>query len=85
MPCPYSELLGKRGEGVHARRIYGFALNDILMTIAGAILTSIIFNVHIGYSLAGWFIIGEVLHVMFGVDTRFLELIGLNKDRLCSV
>jgi hypothetical protein len=55
------------------------------MTIAGAIITSIIFNVHIGYSLAGWFIAGEVLHVMFGVDTRFLELIGLNKDRLCSV
>jgi hypothetical protein len=55
------------------------------MTIAGAIITSIIFNVHIGYSLAGWFIIGEVLHVIFGVDTRFLELIGLNKDRLCSV
>jgi len=85
MPCPYSELLGKRGEGVHAKRFYGFALNDTLMTIAAAILTSIIFNVHIGYSLTGWFIIGEVLHVIFGVDTRFLELIGLNKDRLCSV
>ena len=85
MPCPYSELLGKRGEGVHARRIMGFALNDTLMTIAAAILTSIIFNVHIGYSLAGWFIGGEILHYLFGADTRFMELIGLNKDRIYSV
>lgn len=84
MSCPYSELLGKRGEGVHAKRIYGFALNDTLMTIAAAILTSFIFNVSLFYSLAAWFIIGEVLHIIFGVDTRFLEIIGLNKDRLCN-
>ena len=77
MPCPYATALGVRGQGVHEKRIMGFALNDILATIAAALLTSFFFNIHIGYSLVGWFVGGEVLHYIFGVDTAFMELIGV--------
>ena len=34
MPCKYADILGKPGEGVHSKRFYGFALNDILKLAA---------------------------------------------------
>ena len=77
MPCPYATLLGKRGEGVHSRRFLGLALNDILATIVAAALTSFFFNISFLYSLLGWFVAGEILHYAFGVDTAFLEYVGL--------
>ena len=75
MPCPYATLLGIRGQGVHANRIMGFALNDIIATIVVAILTSYLWNISFLYSLLGWFILGEVLHYVFCVDTAFLDLL----------
>jgi len=79
MPCPYSTLLGIRGQGVHSSRFLGLALNDTIATIVAAIITSYIFDFSLLYSLAVWFILGEVLHIAFGVDTAFLELIGLKQ------
>lgn len=80
MSCPYSTLLGVRGEGVHSSRILGFALNDIIATIVGAIITSYMFKISFLYSFMLWFILGEVLHYVLGVDTAFLELIGLKPN-----
>ena len=42
MPCPYANILGVPGEGVHAARIFGLARNDIIATILVAALTSYI-------------------------------------------
>ena len=78
MSCPYSTLLGVRGQGVHSGRVAGFALNDILATIIVAAITSIWYSIPFLYSLLGWFILGEVLHYAMCVDTAFLELIGLH-------
>ena len=77
MTCPYATLLGKRGEGVHSARIAGFALNDIIAPIVLAVMTSYIYNISFLYSLLMWFTAGEVLHYIFGVDTAFLERIGI--------
>lgn len=77
MPCPYATLLGVRDKGVHSTRILGFAFYDILATIVVAAITAYIFNVSFWYCLLGWFILAEVLHYIFCVDTAFLELIGL--------
>jgi len=55
----------------------GFALNDTLMTIAGAIMTSYIFNIPIVYSLIAWFVGGEILHYAFGVQTEALTRLGI--------
>lgn len=77
MSCPYATLLGVRGQGVHSPRFLGFARNDTIATIVAAIITSYIFDFSLLYSLAFWFILGEVLHIVFRVDTAFLELIGL--------
>ena len=77
MSCPYANILGVPGEGVHAQRFMGLALNDMIATVVAALLTSWIFNCSIVYSLVLWFIAGEVLHYAFGVNTAFLQMIGI--------
>lgn len=77
MPCPYANILGEPGKGIHAQRIFGLALNDTLMTIAVAAITAYIFNINFALSLTAWFVAGEVLHWLFGTDTAFLRMIGL--------
>ena len=79
MRCP-STLLGEPGKGVHAARFFGFALNDTLMTIAAALITSYVFNIVWWKSMIAWFVAGEILHVLFCVDTEFLKVIGVSKQ-----
>ena len=78
--CPFAKLLGERGKGVHKERLFGFALNDILGTIIGALLISLIFNYDFMKTLLYLFLLGEFLHFILGVDTAFLELINLRSD-----
>lgn len=82
MACPYAHILGVPGEGVHAKRIGGFAYNDIVMTIVAAIVTAYVARISIVLSLFLWFVGGEILHYVFGVQTAFLTRIGVNAD--CS-
>jgi hypothetical protein len=53
------------------------AMNDWLMTIAGACLTAVFFNVDVFFSFMVWVVTGEILHYVFGVKTAFLKMIGL--------
>ena len=80
--CPYKYVLGIPGQGVHAVRFLGLALNDTLMTIIAAVLTTYAFKINLGLSLFLWFVGGEILHYGFGVDTAFLKMIGVKP--LCA-
>jgi len=77
MSCPYANALGTPGEGVHAQRVLGLSLNDIIATLVAALLTKWFFDVPLLYSILGWFVGGEILHYAFGVDTAFLKMIGI--------
>ena len=77
MSCPYANALGVPGQGIHSTRIFGLALNDILMTIGGAIIIALVFNINVWKSLFWFFILGEVLHYLFGTQTAFLTMIGM--------
>ena len=77
MACPYAFVLGVPGQGVHAPRIGGYARNDILGTIGLAILTAYIMKISFLYSLVVWFVLGEILHYLFGVQTAFLTSLGI--------
>lgn len=77
MDCPYANLLGVPGQGVHSRRIFGLALNDTLATIVVSALTSYFFNISFIISLIVWFILGEVLHYIMGVNTAFLGILNI--------
>ena len=77
MPCPYAHALGVPGEGVHAQRFMGLAVNDLIATVVAALLTAWLFKLSFLYSLVAWFVAGEVLHYAFGVNTAFLKMIGI--------
>jgi len=82
MGCPYANALGVPGQGVHSTRIFGLSLNDILLTIIGAILLSFLLGVNFWTVLLVFFILGEVLHYLFGTQTAFLTMIGVSAE--CS-
>jgi hypothetical protein len=77
MPCPYATILGIPGQGVHAARFLGISLNDTLMTIIAALITSFLFKINVVTSLVAWFVGGEILHYLFGVNTAFLRMLGI--------
>lgn len=77
MSCPYKFIFGVPKKGFHERRFLGLSLNDILGTIGLAIIYSFLFKSSIVKSLIIMFILGEVLHYLFGVQTAFLTLIGI--------
>ena len=80
MPCPFASALGTPSEGIHSSRIYGFALNDILGTLALAGITSYTAKISYMRSVFVWFALAEVLHYAFGVQTAFLERLGIVRD-----
>jgi hypothetical protein len=75
--CPYANLLGVPGQGVHAARIIGLSLNDILLTIAGICITTVATGTSLWLNTVVWFVLGEVLHYAFGTQTAFLTMIGV--------
>ena len=77
MSCPYKHILGIPEQGFHAARFMGLARNDTIGTVVLAFLTTLFFKVNIWTSLAAWFIGGEILHYVFGVQTAFLTMIGI--------
>jgi hypothetical protein len=77
MSCPYKYALGIPEKGVHALRFMGYAVNDTLMTIAGAALLAWIFNTPFLITFVCFFVLGELLHVIFGVQTAVLTTLGI--------
>jgi fatty acid desaturase len=69
MSCPYSNLFGKPGEGVHAYRIFDIAIVDVVLTILGAWLLSYVLPYSFPVVLVGLFLTGIVLHHAFCVRT----------------
>jgi hypothetical protein len=69
--CKYKNILGEPNKGTHARRdpIFGTALNDVLLTVAGAGVISYFTNYKFTMVLVILFITGIILHRVFCVPT----------------
>jgi hypothetical protein len=80
MSCPYANLLGEPNTGVHSIRILGFAFVDILLTIIVAFITAKLFKINFWYIFIVWFVLGEILHYFFGVNSAFLKIINLSPN-----
>jgi hypothetical protein len=79
--CPfkaYSEIFGKPNEGIHSYRILDLAIVDIIMTIIGAIIISLIFKINLFLTLIFLFLLGIILHRLFCVNTTINKLIFNN-------
>jgi uncharacterized membrane protein len=70
MPCRYSEIFGKVGEGAHAYRVFDVAIVDVIFTIIGAYIIHLFLPqykfIHI---LVALFALGIALHRLFCVRT----------------
>jgi hypothetical protein len=78
MSCPYKDALGKPGEGFHSTRFMGIAVGDTLATIGGAYFIAKAFGFDYLPTLIVFFIIGELMHMYFCVNSGFLKLAGLS-------
>jgi hypothetical protein len=67
--CAYKNALGIPRQGIHSYRIFNIAVMDVIMTIIGAYIFSLIFRTPFLYTSIGLFILGIVLHRLFCVRT----------------
>lgn len=73
--CKYRNYLGEPKKGVHKYRVADFAIVDIIMTIIGAMIISLIFRTNLLVTLGILFLIGIALHRLFCVRTTFDKLL----------
>ena len=74
----YKNTFGMPGKGVHGIRFAGTALVDYVLTLLVAIITTFITNIPLELTTIGWFIIGVVLHILFGVQTSTMKYLNIN-------
>jgi len=77
MPCPYANVLGTPNEGFHTN-VFGVAVGDVVGTVGLAYITNQAYGIDFTKALVGWFVIAEVSHWVFGVDTAVLKALGLS-------
>lgn len=75
----YKDILGKPNEGVHSYTFLGLAAFDLFGTLLIAFLINYYYydskNVYNTIKIFLYlFILGEFLHLLFGVETRFIKL-----------
>jgi hypothetical protein len=76
--CPYKNMLGKLGEGVHSYRFANIAIVDVTMTIIAAFIISAVFAISFWKVLGVSFLLGIVLHRFFCVRTTVDKLLFTN-------
>lgn len=75
MFCPYKNIFGKVGEGVHSYRVFNIAVVDVLATILAAFSVHYFYGYHFFWVLLAFFIAGIVLHRLFCVRTTIDKLL----------
>lgn len=73
----YKHILGVPKEGVHKLRFLDTALNDYIGTILLAIITTYLTKMPLVMTTILSFILGELLHFLFGVETNTLKYLNI--------
>ena len=79
--CPfskYSDIFGKAGTGVHKFKILDTAMVDYILTILLAFFLAWITGIPLVIMTIIAFIIGIILHALFGVNTKSVKFFGLS-------
>ena len=71
----YSDILGVPHQGFHEARLFGLARNDLVGTFIIAIIISCLWELCVVKVFAILFILGQLFHWAFGVNTAFLRLL----------
>lgn len=70
----YKDIFGKPNNGAHSFRIFDFAIIDIFMTFIGAYYISNYYKVNVWLIFILFFLLGQILHILFCVQTKFISL-----------
>lgn len=73
--CQYKDIFGKPGEGAHKHRFLGLAVIDLLGLFLVAYATTAYTRWPYWKSLVLWFIVAELSHWAFCVDTAVIKLL----------
>lgn len=69
----YKDILGVPREGIHAIRVFDYAIIDIIMTFIGAVIISYFYKINLIFMFLYLFILGQYLHILFCVETKFVS------------
>ena len=61
-------------------RLLGYSVVDTVLTVLAAYLTTLVVKIEFMNSLIAWFVVGEVMHYTYGVQTAFLTTLGIKVD-----
>lgn len=73
--CKYKNIFGKVNEGVHEHKIFGISTVDTVCTIILAFIINYYFNINFWTTLLVLFILAELCHYLFCVDTAFIKFV----------
>jgi len=76
--CKYKDVFGKPGEGIHKIRVIDIAVLDVLGTILIAYFVSIWIHVAFWKVLIVAFVLAELAHWLFCVDTKVMRALKSN-------
>jgi hypothetical protein len=69
----YKDAFGEPSKGIHAYRLFNVAVVDVVLTAVAAYGAAAWFRCSFAYTLVCLLVIGEVFHVLFGVDTTVVR------------
>ncbi len=78
--CPlvkFNKIFGSPGKGVHSFQIMNTAMVDYILTILGAFLMTYLTNIPLVLTTIGLFILGIIMHILFGIPTDAVKYLGL--------
>lgn len=74
--CKYKNILGVPNEGFHKLRFGPFGFVDIIVTLILAGIVSYFMDVNSFYTFVILFIIGQIFHWLFCVNTAFMNMLN---------
>ena len=72
----YKDIFGKPNEGIHSYRFMGTAIVDYVATILLTVIFTYLTNIPLVLSTIIVFVLGIVLHILFGVSTNSTKYLG---------
>ena len=77
MSCPYKNIFGPPGTGVHSIRFMGVGVADVAVTFLLAVYSAWEFGGNLFIHFMFWVVVGELLHYAFGVQTAGMDMLGI--------
>jgi hypothetical protein len=74
--CKYKNILGIPKQGMHKLRFGPFGFIDIIATLVLAGVISYFTDINSLYTFILLFIIGQILHWLFCVNTSFMNMLN---------